>query len=278
MKFSVVMACHGGSDIKKFDIALSSIIDQTTQPSEIIIVCDGKIDNPPLENRLNEINRQGRIDNIVIKILKSSKNFGPGKARNLGVSEANYDIIFIMDDDDFSVKNRFELQLLRFEMDAELAVLGGNIEEIWEEGEKKPRQRSRRIVSNQKLSKQDLNFGSPMNNVTLSFRKHAFVAVGGYIDLRAAEDYALITKFILNGYKCLNLDDVLVKVSCDYQMLLRRGSWCSFRSEIRFLKWANENGVFDSRGKSLHLIKAIFKLIMPSWMLLMTYKLQRGMK
>ena len=104
----------------------------------------------------------------------------------------------------------------------------GNIEEVWEISEKKYRQRSRSIVSNQKLSKQNLNFGSPMNNVTLSFRKDAFEAVGGYADLRAAEDYALITKFILNGYKCMNLDDVLVRVTCDDQMLLRRGSFTFF--------------------------------------------------
>ena len=278
MNFSVVMACHGGSDIEKFNVALSSVIDQTVQPSEIIIVCDGRIDGLPLQSRLDEIDHLGRIDNIVIQVLKSPTNVGPGNARNIGVSAANNDIIFIMDDDDFSVTTRFELQLFRFKVDPELAVLGGNIEEVWEISEKKYRQRSRSIVSNQKLSKQDLNFGSPMNNVTLSFRKDAFEAVGGYADLRAAEDYALISKFILNGYKCMNLDDVLVRVTCDDQMLLRRGSWRSFRSEIRFLKWANKNSVFDSRGKTLHLIKALMKLLMPSRMLLMTYKLQRGIK
>ena len=85
MNFSVVMACHGGSDIEKFNVALSSVIDQTVQPSEIIIVCDGRIDGLPLQSRLDEIDHLGRIDNIVIQVLKSLTNGGPGNARNIGV-------------------------------------------------------------------------------------------------------------------------------------------------------------------------------------------------
>jgi len=91
---SVIIATHNREEL--LPQAVQSILDQTLQDFEIIIVDDCSSDNTPNVIRALE-EKDDRI-----RAIRSNQNIGPGAARNLGMASAKGDYIAIMDDDDLS--------------------------------------------------------------------------------------------------------------------------------------------------------------------------------
>ena len=80
------------SYIKK---TLQSVLDQTFQDFEIILIYDDVIQDDLVEIK-NFIK-----DNSKIKIIKNEKNLGAGLSRNLGIEISSGKIIAFLDSDDF---------------------------------------------------------------------------------------------------------------------------------------------------------------------------------
>ena len=89
--------------------SVSSVLDQTYQNYEIIIVDDGSTDQTPevIKNLAAEHPNK-------IKILKQS-NQGPGAARQFGLDHAQGEYIQFLDSDDLILPNKFELFVEAFE-------------------------------------------------------------------------------------------------------------------------------------------------------------------
>ena len=100
---SVIIATHNREEL--LPQAVQSILDQTLQDFEIIIVDDCSSDNTPNVIRALE-EKDDRI-----RAIRSNQNIGPGAARNLGMASAKGDYIAIMDDDDLSESERFEKEV-----------------------------------------------------------------------------------------------------------------------------------------------------------------------
>tara|TARA_X000000950_G_C13836620_1_gene628473 strand:+ start:292 stop:1065 length:774 start_codon:yes stop_codon:yes gene_type:complete len=75
--------------------AIQSVINQTYSNWELII-----IDNNSRDNTLEKVNKYLVINNR-IKLFKSSENFGPGNARNIGLKKSKGTYIAFLDADDF---------------------------------------------------------------------------------------------------------------------------------------------------------------------------------
>ncbi|GIZ36414.1 hypothetical protein TUM12151_34000 [Morganella morganii] len=115
---SVVIPCYNAA-IFIVD-CLSSIINQTYKNIEIIIIDDASTDNTitVVSEYIKKIN-----STIPIKIFSLQINYGPAKARNIGVAKSSGQYIAFMDADDISVLNRLELQLnLIISEDSDLCV------------------------------------------------------------------------------------------------------------------------------------------------------------
>lgn len=86
---------------KKLEECLKSIINQTYQKLEIIIINDGSTDNS-----IEICNKFKENDNRIKIITK--KNAGLGMARNTGLESANGEYVYFIDSDDYIKENLIE--------------------------------------------------------------------------------------------------------------------------------------------------------------------------
>ena len=135
--FSVAMCVYGKDNPDWFDKALCSVIDQTVQPDEIVLVVDGPIPDS-IQNVIDKYSKicaEGvGLDNltkmIILQVVYLKENQGLGKALRKAVTTCKYEIIARMDSDDIAVRNRFELQLAYLMSHPNTDILGGQIEEF----------------------------------------------------------------------------------------------------------------------------------------------------
>ena len=104
MKVSVIIPTYNSS---KFILkTLDSIVNQTLEPFEIIIIDDSSTDDTvQLLNRYIKFNKTNNIH-----IYRNQLNSGPGLSRNLGIKKSKGSFIAFCDSDDIWNKNKLELQ------------------------------------------------------------------------------------------------------------------------------------------------------------------------
>ncbi|HJF35399.1 MAG TPA: glycosyltransferase, partial [Clostridium perfringens] len=126
MKFSVLMSVYHKENPEFLKEALDSVINQTVQPTEIVIVKDGKL-TKELDDAIDMYikNNEG-----LFNILELETNCGLGVALSKGINVCKYDIIARMDSDDISDKYRFEKQLDVFKKNQKIDIVGSNIAEF----------------------------------------------------------------------------------------------------------------------------------------------------
>ncbi|MDG2960984.1 glycosyltransferase family 2 protein [Bisgaard Taxon 10/6] len=98
--------------------AIESIISQTYQDWELLIIDDNSSDNT-----LKIIDSYASDSRI--RIFENTSNLGPAKARNLGLENAKGEYIAFLDADDFLHREKFESQL-KFMQDNRLEMSHGN--------------------------------------------------------------------------------------------------------------------------------------------------------
>ena len=123
-RISVVMSVHNGEQY--LDEAVESILHQTFQDFEFIIVDDGSHDSTPsLLARYQQ--RDPRI-----QVHRFEENRGLSSALNLGIRLARGEYIVRMDADDISLPHRFKRQIEYMETHVEVGVCGALTENIGE--------------------------------------------------------------------------------------------------------------------------------------------------
>lgn len=167
-------------------------------------------------------------------MIRLRHNIGHAGARQTALEAATNEFVAIMDSDDLSVRNRFELQLKMFDKHPEVSVIGGLIREFVDTPEN--------IVGERRVPENDVDIKSylkgrcPMNLVTVMYRKSDIQKVGGFIDWYCEEDYYLWIRLAQNNFQFYNIQENLVNVRVGKEMYSRRGGWRYFKSEAR-LQW-----------------------------------------
>ena len=192
---SVIIATkNGGRFLAR---SIDSIEKQSEKNFEVIIISDGSTDDTvSIAKKLAETRS-------FIKIVDLEKNIGPGLARNLAVKEAHGQYIVLLDDDDeWLDKNKIEIQKKFLIENPDYVLVGADLTEFVSEDGKplsvfKPKKddgsiRSRILIYNQFITS------------SVMFRKNAFEKVGGFADMRLAEDYDLWLRLAQQG-KVANL-------------------------------------------------------------------------
>ena len=211
------MAVYRNDKAPDFAKAVHSIYtNQSVKPSEIIIVVDG-----PIPDELETTLRVLKNEIEVIKFVRFSQNQGHAAVRQAGLEAASHNLVAVMDADDISVPQRFEVQLKAFDEHPEASVIGGLIKEFIDTplnvvGE-------RVVPENENEIWQYLKSRCPINLVTVMYRKNDVEAVGGFIDWYCEEDYYLWIRLAQAGYKFHNIQENLVNVRVGKEMYQRRG-------------------------------------------------------
>ena len=106
---SIIVPVHNAA--ASLHRALRSVLSQTLTDYELILVDDCSADES-----IEMLKKYGELDERV-RLFSTSRNSGPGAARNVGLKNARGRYIAFLDADDFWVRNKLELQVRSFEDD-----------------------------------------------------------------------------------------------------------------------------------------------------------------
>lgn len=257
---SAVMAVYAGDQLDAVEAAIDSIITQSRQPDEFIVVIDGPIGDD-LASLLKSYAKRR-----LITLHTLAKNRGRGLARNFAISKARGDVIALMDADDISRPDRFTSQL-DFLVTNNLDVLGGFIAEF----DNVPGDRNvvRRVPLDGAGIRSTVTFRSPFNHVTLMYSRSFFEEISGYDDLNFVEDWDFYLRAINRKGRVANLPKILVDVRA---VEVRRRGWRYFLEEVMVLRSAYKRGQLSTPTYFLSIAIRTVKLIMPSFMMAIFYR------
>ena len=236
MAFSALLSVYDKDRPAWVRQALGSVLANTVKPAEIVICVDGPV-GKELETVLGEA-----AQNPLVHVLRCQTNIGRGAALALAVPQCKSELIALVDADDISRANRFEKQLAAFAATPDLAVLGGQVQEV--EPESLTPLAKRIVPLTDVAIRQRLKTRMPFNNPTVMFKKSAVLDSGNFQQLDLMEDYYMWVRVAAKGYKMANLPDILVDMRVDAHLYERRGGWSYF--------CANKQ-LFD-RMRRLHLL------------------------
>ncbi len=261
--FTVVMSVYKNDKPEYLKLAIESLVNQTVQPNEIIIVSDG-----PLTSELEiELNSHSYHKNI--RFIKLDKNVGLASSRKKAIKSANFDIIAVMDSDDICELDRFEKQINVIETNSKM-VVSGWIEEFNEVP--KDAGKARKTPTDYKEIISYGKWRNPINHVTLMFTRKAYEHVGGYSSIRHSEDWDLISRMLVKGVKVIGIPHVLVNVRAGDEMIERRRNIEQFRGELRLFIKMHKIGYLNFFQLLANMVIRIVLRILPKFITKLTYK------
>ena len=266
LKFSVLMSVYKNDKEEYLKKSIDSIINQTLKPNEIILVVDG----PVPENIENLISEYEKNINF-LKVIHLKENVGLGNALNIGLDNCSYDIVARMDSDDISVNNRFEKQIVEFEKDSTLSIVGGYISEFIDNPEESIG--IREVPLNYEEISDFIKNRNPFNHMTVMFNKKGILEAGNYLDFYLLEDYYLWIRMFLKGMKMKNIDSILVNARVGADMYKRRGGWKYYKSCRKLQKYLLYNKLitFPKYLKNI-IVRFVMQVLMPNSMRGLIYK------
>jgi glycosyltransferase involved in cell wall biosynthesis len=177
--------------------AIRSILNQTFNDFEFLIIDDGSIDNT------EEIVKSIKDSRILYKKIYHK---GISEALNYGISLASGEWIARMDSDDISAENRLEKQYNYLRTNPETVICSSYYNLITDNG---------RFIGVRKLPVTDIEIKeviekwSPFCHPSVVFKKEIALKSGGYPNAKGIEDWELWKNLVRYG-KAYNIPDTLL--------------------------------------------------------------------
>jgi glycosyltransferase involved in cell wall biosynthesis len=246
MKLSVLMSIYAKESPAFLRQCLDSLAVQTLPADEVVIVEDGPL-GEPLKATIAEYRKI-----LPIVLLPLPFHAGLGAALRAGVYLCQGEYVARMDTDDICVPERLQKQVSFLDANRECDVVGGAIAEF-EEDSAAPRS-IRLLPSAGQALRRFARSRTPMNHMTVAFRKASVVAAGNYESCQGFEDYHLWARMLTLGYRLHNLSDILVYARCGNGMQGRRGGLAYLKEEIEFQSFLRKMGLLDAAGSFLNIM------------------------
>jgi len=246
MKFSVVIPMYHGDIPDAFHEALESILDeQTVKPDQTILVVDGPI---PLELESAIKRWKSRIE-----IIRTEKNVGLSNAINYALDFCKHDLVFRMDSDDISLPHRFEKQLNFFNENPDATFCSTWVQHF--DGKMERYIGDRKVPETPAKNRSYAMTRTPINHVSLAFKKSHLLAAGGYPDTRLPfEDWWISLRTLKNNGHIYNIPEYLVKVRASDSFYERRAGLSYAKMELRALIEMYREGILPLKYCALNLV------------------------
>ncbi len=200
MQVTIIMGVYNPPIKEELDMAIQSILNQTLEEFEFLIVDDGS--HKTVKEWLLEY---AQLDQR-IRIITKPCNTGLASALNTCIQEAKGTYIARMDADDKSCFDRLQVQYDFLEQHKEYAFVGSNARLMDEQGVW-----GMRAMPEQPEDADFLPY-SPFIHPSVMVRKSVYESCGGYREGKEtwrSEDYEIFMRMYAMGYKGYNLQTAL---------------------------------------------------------------------
>ncbi|MFC3094619.1 glycosyltransferase [Alteromonas sediminis] len=209
---SVVMPMLNGNP-EHIKQSIEGILKQTYKNFEFIIIDDGSN-----EETKQILQHYASRDSKII-LLTNDKNYGVGYSLNKGLETAKGEFFARNDADDISRPERLKILVEHMANNPHLTLCGSDVEYIDMEGKIIG---SHPISEDSELLKAELLLNSRICTPSTIVRTRAIKEVGGFPQVRNAEDYLLFLKLIEKGYLFGGLRKSLLSYRINENSLTRK--------------------------------------------------------
>ncbi|UTC09264.1 hypothetical protein A4W78_06890 [Latilactobacillus curvatus] len=232
VEVSILMATRNGE--KHIREAIESLLNQTFYDFELIICNDHSTDKT-----VEIITSYMKLDNR-INLIHNMKKPGLTTTLNIGLEKCKGKYVARMDDDDIAHKDRIEKEYVFMENNSSIAVVGSDINYFDQNGVYG--------VSNftREPDKIDIWKDDIFANPTAMIRTDVIKQIGNYDesdDVIRIEDYDYWCKLYANGFKGVNLKEVLLDYREDNNAFKKRNNIRRIRLVRRMNYWSNPMGI-----------------------------------
>jgi len=234
-RVSVVMAAY--NDLRFIDAAVTSLLRQTYDDFELIIVDDGTR-QPEVFSRLAALDPR-------VRVITSEQNQGTAAAANRGIAGSRGDVIARLDADDIAEPDRLAHQVALLDSDPALCLVGSWTMQMREQGE--PIEVCRWPVADLEIRWWIL-FQIPINHSSSAYRRASFDRSGGYNSaMRRGEDHDLWWRMLDQG-RVHNIPLPLVRVRINPRGLSAGNppNWRQRTEPLRRRAWAGLGVDYDA--------------------------------
>jgi len=181
-------------------VAVNSILAQTFEDFELIVVDDGSTD------RTVEVLQ--RFDDPRLRVERNPGNLGIPATRNRGLELARGEYIALLDSDDHSYPERLARQVEWLDANPDVAQLGTWCSFMDADGAMLDK------IRRQPLEPEDIHshllFHCPVINRTVMARTEALREIGYNTEFPRCQDYEMHCRLIERGHRLANIPEVLV--------------------------------------------------------------------
>lgn len=186
--------------------AIESILSQTFQDFEIVVVDDASTDRTPA--LLQAYAQQ----DVRIKVITNKTNQGPVRTMNISLQHARGEFIAVHDSDDISLPHRLETQVKFLQVNPHIALVGGGAFFVDEEGEVFKIYTAERKVGPE--VRQYLERGRSFIHTSVMYRRKGIQAIGLYDEFfLSSHDYDVLIR-MADIYDTVYYEEPLVKWRC----------------------------------------------------------------
>ena len=193
---SIIIPIYNQAD--KLPKCLDSILGQSYEDYEVIIVDDGSTDDikDVLENQKSKIKNQN--DNVKLKVI-NQKNSGAPTARNRGFSESGGDFLFFCDADASLAPEALETMLMALKSHPRAGFAYSSF--LW----------GKKLFKVGPFSEEKLKAGPCIHTMSL-IRREAFPKEGWDESIKKLQDWDLYLTMLEKGHKGFWLDKILFQI------------------------------------------------------------------